>query len=205
MLRSMLLGATALLLVGCGGGEEYPVPAGQAASLLAGLSYSPAIAPMPVALRDVSVSFESLPGGNAVQWSFTKDGDDLGKIVATIEKSGEAASEVTVDYVDGAASDDKRGNAQIRAQLRGGVQQLLIEAVDSTLDGRQFDMALRDQVDSNITIAMMGSMMVSASDAMDKAAKKGSTGSRRTYGPKPVSSDPSGKAAPTTDLSRFSN
>ena len=204
MLRSLLLGATALLLVGCGGGEEYPVPAGQAASMLAGLSYSPAIAPMPVALQDVSVSFESLPGGNAVQWSFTKNGDDLGRIIATVEKSGEAASEVTVDYVEGTAS-DKGDNAQIRAQLRGGVQQLLIEAVDSTLDGRQFDMALRDQVDSNITIAMMGSMMVSASDAMDKAAKKGSTGSRRTYGPKPVSSDPSGKAAPTTDLSRFNN
>lgn len=204
MLRSMLLGATALLLVGCGGGEEYPVPAGQAASMLAGLSYSPAIAPMPVALQDVSVSFESLPGGNAVQWSFTKNGDDLGRIVATVEKSGEAASEVTVDYVEGNAS-DKGNYGQIRDQLRGGVQQLLIEAVDSTLDGRQFNMALRDQVDSNITIAMMGSMMVSASDAMDKAAKKGSTGSRRTYGPKPVSSDPSGKAAPTTDLSKFSN
>lgn len=204
MLRSLLLGATALLLVGCGGGEEYPVPAGQAASMLAGLSYSPAIAPMPVALQDVSVSFESLPGGNAVQWSFTKNGDDLGRIVATVEKSGEAASEVTVDYVEGNAS-DKGDYGQIRDQLRGGVQQLLIEAVDSTLDGRQFNMALRDQVDSNITIAMMGSMMVSASDAMDKAAKKGSTGSRRTYGPKPVSSDPSGKAAPTTDLSRFSN
>ena len=204
MLRSFLLGATALLLVGCGGGEEYPVPAGQAASMLAGLSYSPAIAPMPVALQDVSVSFESLPGGNAVQWSFTKNGDDLGRIVATVEKSGEAASEVTVDYVEGNAS-DKGDFGQIRDQLRGGVQQLLIEAVDSTLDGRQFNMALRDQVDSNITIAMMGSMMVSASDAMDKAAKKGSTGSRRTYGPKPVSSDPSGKAAPTTDLSRFSN
>ena len=204
MLRSLLLGATALLLVGCGGGEEYPVPAGQAASMLAGLSYSPAIAPMPVALQDVSVSFESLPGGNAVQWSFTKNGDDLGRIVATVEKSGEAASEVTVDYVEGNAS-DKGNYGQIRDQLRGGVQQLLIEAVDSTLDGRQFNMALRDQVDSNITIAMMGSMMVSASDAMDKAAKKGSTGSRRTYGPKPVSSDPSGKAAPTTDLSRFSN
>ena len=204
MLRSLLLGATALLLVGCGGGEEYPVPAGQAASMLAGLSYSPAIAPMPVALQDVSVIFESLPGGNAVQWSFTKNGDDLGRIVATVEKSGEAASEVTVDYVEGNAS-DKGDFGQIRDQLRGGVQQLLIEAVDSTLDGRQFNMALRDQVDSNITIAMMGSMMVSASDAMDKAAKKGSTGSRRTYGPKPVSSDPSGKAAPTTDLSRFSN
>lgn len=204
MLRSLLLGATALLLVGCGGGEEYPVPAGQAASMLAGLSYSPAIAPMPVALQDVSVSFESLPGGNAVQWSFTKNGDDLGRIVATVEKSGKAASEVTVDYVEGTAS-DKGDYGQIRDQLRGGVQQLLIEAIDSTLDGRQFDMALRDQVDSNITIAMMGSMMVSASDAMDKAAKKGSTGSRRTYGPKPVSSDPSGKAAPTTDLSRFSN
>ena len=204
MLRSLLLGATALLLVGCGGGEEYPVPAGQAASMLAGLSYSPAIAPMPVALQDVSVSFESLPGGNAVQWSFTKNGDDLGRIVATVEKSGKAASEVTVDYVEGTAS-DKGDYGQIRDQLRGGVQQLLIEAVDSTLDGRQFNMALRDQVDSNITIAMMGSMMVSASDAMDKAAKKGSTGSRRTYGPKPVSSDPSGKAAPTTDLSRFSN
>ncbi len=201
MLKSLLIGAAALLLTACGG-EKYPIPAAEATSMLAGLGSSPAVSPMPAALQEVIVGFESLPGGNAVQWSFTKDGQDLGKIVATVEPSGEAASEVTVDYVDGAAP-DSGPNGKIRDQLRRGVQQLLIEAVDSTLDRRQFDMALRDQVDANITIAMLGSMMVAASDAMDKAAAKQEREQEESQGPGDPVPSPSSATAPATDLSKF--
>ena len=203
MWKKLLTGATALLLAGCGG-EKYPISASEASSMLAGLSYSPATSPMPVALKDVEVGFESLPGGNAVQWSFTKEGDDLGKIVATVTPSGDTDSKVAIDYVDGSAA-DKGSHAKIRAQLRGGVQQLLVEAIDSTLDRRQYDMALHDQVDTNITIAMMGSMMVSASDAMDKAVAKQKRRRQDSQGSGASVPSPSSASQPSTDLSRFSN
>lgn len=202
-IRTFMLGAAALLLTACGG-EEYPVPASEAASLLAGLGNAPAVSPMPAALSDVVVNFESLPGGKAVQWSFTHNGDDLAKIVATVEPKGVSASIVTLDYVEGSAPDAKSNASKIRDQLRGGVRQLLLEAVDSTLDHRPFDMALRQQVDTNITVAMIGTMFQGASDGMDAAMARTDLHQQPSQSTT-SSSIPSPQEAskPTTDLSQF--
>ena len=200
--------AAALLLAACGGAEKYPVPAAEATSLLAGLGHSPAISPMPAALMDVDVGFESLPGGTAVRWSFTKDGDELGKIVATVEGDGAAASKVTVAYVDATTPAATPTIGKYRAQIEGGVRRLLVEAVDSTLDRRPFDMAFRAQVDSGITTAMVGTMFQEASDGMDKAmARQDRMDRERDSQPDYAIEQPQPQAAsqPSTDLRRFNN
>lgn len=203
--RMMFLGAAALLLAGCGG-EEYPVPAGEAASLLAGLGHTPAVSPMPVALEEVKVSFESLPGGNAVQWAFTHDGDELGQIVAMVEPSGEAASKVTVDYVEGSAPDGKLNNGKFRAQLKGGVKQLVVEAIDATLERRPFNTALRSQVDASITAALMGAVIDKTYSGINAAlAKQDRLDKERANAPNYVHERPVPQDAskPTSDLSKF--
>ena len=199
----MLIGATALLLAGCGGGEEYPVPASEAFSTLSGMSYTPVLSSMPPGLQNVSVSFETLPAENAVRWSYSHDGEDLAQIVATVDPSGDAASEVTIDYIEGSAPDGNWSNGKARRQIKSGVKRLVAEAVDAKMENREFDMALRDQVNTEVYVAMMGTMMTDASAAMDKVAKNPRTGPRRTHGPKKVFTDPYNKAAPTTDLSKF--
>lgn len=203
--RKMLVGAAVLMLAGCGGAEEYDVPAGEAASMLAGLSYSPALSPMPAAIESVQVYFESLPGGQSVQWSFSRGRDDLGRIVATVEPSGDTASKVKVDYVEG--SDHGGGTAgRLRKQIKDNVKQLVVEAVDSTLDRRPFDQALRAQVDARLTEAM-GPTKFSGVDASLEAevARRDRRDSERKSRPTPVRDAPSPHDAtrPATDLSRF--
>ena len=207
MTRKIVIAAAALLLAACGG-EKYAVPAAEATSMLAGLGTSPAITPMPAALSDVQVSFESLPGGNAVHWMFTLKGEDLGKIVATVEPDGEAGSTVAVGYVDPIMPVTSKTGSQYSAQIKGSVRQLLVEAVDSTLDRRPFDMALREQIDNAITIAMVGTMFQGASDGMNEAmARQDKVDRERDSQPDYSIEQPTTRDAsqPTSDLRRFNN
>ena len=204
--RLTLLAAAALSLSACGN-EEYPMPAAQAASALASLGYSPVLATMPAVLGKVRVSFESMPDGQSVQWSFNRGRDDLGRIVATVAPSGDKASKVTVDYVEG--SDHGGGTAgRLRQQLKINLRPLFVEAVDSTLDGHPFDEAVRAKVDAALTEGL-GPTMFSGVDAsldaeVERRRDREPNGpSRRFDGSR--KSTPQGPAQPTTDLSRFSN
>lgn len=203
MFRMTILGAAALLLVGCGKGE-YSMPAAEATSMLASLGYSPALATMPAALGKVQVSFESLPDGQSVQWSFRRGRDDLGRIVATVEPIGDTASKVKVDYVEG--TDHGGGTAgRIRKQLQVNLRPLFVEAVDSTLDRRPFDQAVRAEVDANLTEGLGPTMFSGVDASLDaEVAKRDRRDSERSN--RASSREvPSLQSAtqPTTDLSRF--
>ena len=202
--RKIAIATTALLLAACGGAEEYEISVGEAASMLAGMAHSPAIAPMPAMLREVNVAFETLPGGRSVQWIFYLKGNELGKIVATVEPDGDSASMLNLDYVDGAAP-VSRLNSDVRSQLSGNLRQLLLEAVDSSLERRPFNMALREQIEANITSAMVGSAFQGVSDKLDAeiaAGKWDSDAAPASDAPQP---DPKDATQPATDLSRFNN
>jgi hypothetical protein len=199
--------AAALFLASCGS-EEYPMPAAQATSMLASLGYSPALSTMPAALGKVQVSFESLPDGKSVQWSFQRGRDDLGHIVATVEPSGETASRVKVDYVEG--EDHGGGTAcRLRMQLKTNLKPLFAEAVDSTLDGRPFDEAVRTRVETALNDGL-GPTMFSGVDAsldeeVERRRQREPGGPSRRFDGSRKSSQSQSPTQPTTDLSRFSN
>lgn len=205
-IRMMILGASALLLSSCGS-EEYPMPAAQAGSMLSGLGYSPVLATMPTAIAKVQVSFESLPDGQSVQWSFRRGRDDLGRIIATVMPSGKTASTVKVDYVEG--EDHGGGTAgRLRMQLKTNLRPLFVEAVDSTLDGRPFDEAVRAKVETALNDGLGPTMFSGVDASLDEEVERRrdrepNGPSRRFDGSR--KSSPQGPAQPTTDLSRFNN
>ena len=199
-MRLMILGAAALLLGGCGG-ETYPVPASQAYATLAGVGTPEGLYPLPGGLYDVAVRFESLPTENSVQWLFSHEGDDLARIVAKVEPSGDSASNVSVEYVKGSAPDSKWRNGEVRKLLQTAVQQLVVEAVDSKLDNRPFDMALRANINATTTAMSAGSMMKDASSAMDKAMEEQEQRDRERQAE--ADANPHAKTQPTMDLSNY--
>lgn len=205
-LRLPLLCAAALMLSSCGS-DEYPMPAAQAGSMLASLGYSPVLATMPAPIAKVQVSFETLPDGQSVQWSFRRGRDDLGKIVATVMPSGDAASTAKVDYVEG---EDRGGGTagRLRKQIQTNLRPLFVEAVDSTLDGRPFDEAVRAKVDAALTEGLGPTMFSGVDASLDaEVAKRDKRDSNRPRRRSDSSGNPApqGAAQPSTDLSRFSN
>lgn len=206
MLRPLCVAVASLLLASCGGHERYAVPAAQASSQLAGLGTSPALSPMPAALSGVRVHFENLPDGNGVQWAFRNDdGEKLGSIVAKVEPDGESQSKVTVRYVEPGAPITSHTGKRYQTQLKDQIRQLLAEAVDSTLDGRPFDMEVRQQVELATLKEGFGGAIEEASRRMDQYStpspdERYSYDTGRQSSPPPQPSDAS---KPATDLSRF--
>ena len=125
-----ILGLAALLLASCGGGGEvYPVSSKQAYLELSSIGTPPAMDPLPGGLSPVSVTFEVIPGEKSVQWLFTYEGDDIGRVVAKGTPDG-ATSAASRPYVNGTAPDDNWRNAQARQLIEKQVQKLVVEAVD---------------------------------------------------------------------------
>ena len=81
-MRKFLIVASALLVSACGG-ETYPVAPTEAFLTLSNIGNPPGTSTLPGGLSPVNVSFESVPADNSVQWKFTHEGDDIGRIVAT--------------------------------------------------------------------------------------------------------------------------
>lgn len=199
-MRSILWGASALLLAGCGGGEKYPVPANEAFGLLSSVGLPKGLYPLPVGVHEVAVYFEPVPADNSVKWHFTHQGDDLATIFARVEPNGDKSSNVTVDYVEGIAPDGNWNNRQVRKLLRNEVQKLVVEAVDSKFDGRPFDADLRNKVTVATASASVGAMFKEVDASLDEEIE------RREQ----VERDREDRAAmipnnskPTTDLSNF--
>ncbi len=183
------------------------MPAAQATSLLSSLGYSPTLSTMPAAIAKVQVGFESMPDGQSVKWSFRRGRDDLGMIVATVQPSGDSASTVKVDYAEG--SDHGGGSAgRIRMQLKNNLKPLFVEAVDSTLDGRPFDEAVRAKVEAALTEGLGPTMFSGVDASLDAEVKRRSeretTNSGRPFDGSRKSS-PQSPTQPTSDLSRFNN
>ena len=199
-MRMIALGAAALLLAGCGG-EEYPVPASQAYSTLAGVGTPTGLYPMPVGLEDVAVWFESLPSQNAVQWHFSHEGDDLARIIAKVEPNGDNASNVSLQYVEGSAPDDNWRNGKVRRLIRNEVQKLVVEAVDSKMENRSFDMALRANVSAATAAASVGSMMKDVSKSMDEEVERRAQRERESE--TRAATNPGNATKPSMDLTKY--
>jgi hypothetical protein len=167
----MFVCIAALLLSACGG-ETYQVAPSEAFNSLSSIGTAPGMDPLPGGLYQVHASFESVPGDNAVRWSFTHDGEDIGQIIAKVDPDGATASKVTVYYVDGTAPDDHWRNGDARGLIKRQILRLAVEAVDAKLKNRPFDEDLKNDVALQVTTSSLGAMMGDASAAMDEAVKK---------------------------------
>ena len=200
-MRFFLLGASALLLAGCGG-EEYPVPAAEALATLESIGMPKGLYPLPIGLEEVSVDFASAPEHNSVKWTFSHGADDLATIFATVEPNGEASSNVRVSYVEGSAPDGNWRNGKVRGLLDRQVQRLVVEAVDAKFERRPFDTALRNKVDAETAAASMGALMNDVIASRDKHIASMEEAEREVDSRR-AASDPSDATKPMTDLSEY--
>ncbi len=199
-MRLILLGASALLLAGCGG-EEYPVPASEAFATLSSVGTPAGLYPLPVGVHEVAVNFESIPADNSVKWNFSHEGDDIATIIARVEPNGDNSSNVTVNYAEGTAPDENWHNGQVRRLLRNQVQQLVVEAVDSKFEGRPFDSDLRASVSAATASASVGAMMKDIDASLDAEIERREQRERqKEYR---VASNPNNATRPTMDLNKF--
>jgi hypothetical protein len=159
------------------------------------------LSPMPVGLEDVAVNFESLPSQNAVQWNYSHDGDDLAKFIAKVEPSGDSASIISLEYVEGSAPDGKWRNKQVRRLLRNEVQRLVIEAVDSKMESRSFDTALRADVSAKTAAASMGAIIGDVSKSMDAEVERRAQRDREDQARAEAYANTAAK--PSMDLSKY--
>lgn len=163
-----LIAAFALMLGGCGG-ETYPLAASDAYASLTSIGVPAGAEPLSV-MHEVSVDFEALPDDNSVRWTFSHEGDNLGAIVAHVDPSGDKASTITTDYVEGSSPDDKWRNGKMRGLIQGGSRQLIEEAIRSHFENRPFDHELRRSIDVAALQANLGTEFSDISKSMDKAA-----------------------------------
>lgn len=197
MRRMMLAMGLALALTACGG-EKYPLPAGQAYEALTSVG-ADGVSPLR-AMGDVSLNVDSTPADSSVRWRFTRDGAELGAIVATIEPDGDQASIVSTEYIEGSAPDDNR-NADMRGLIQGGMRQLIEESIRARFEGRPVNTELRKSLEIAAMQANIGGMMEDASASMEKAAKDFDDAKRESESR--AATNPYTKTAPMTDLSKF--
>jgi hypothetical protein len=202
-MRFILLGASALLLAGCGG-EEYPVPASEAFATLQSVGTPTGLYPLPIGVEDVSVNFSTVPEKNFVRWNFTHEGDDLGTIFAQVEPNGDNSSIVKVSYADGAAPDEKWRNGKVRGLLERQIQRLVVEAVDSKLEQRPFDTALRANVSAETAAASMGELFKEVTASRDEFIENEAQRERESESRR-AAYNPADAAKPMTDLSKYNN
>ena len=202
-MRLILLGATALLLAGCGG-EDYPVPATEAFDTLASVGTPKGLYPLPIGIEEVSVDFSTVPEKNFVKWSFSHDGDDLGTIFAEVKPKGDASSNVRVSYADGAAPDENWRNGKVRGLLKREVQKLVVEAVDAKFERRPFDTDLRARVSMATAAASMGAMMKQVDASLDAEIERREENKRESESRR-VAYKPADKSKPMTNLSKYNN
>ena len=168
-MRKTMFGILALLLSACGA-KNYPVAAEEAYASISTLG-SDTLEPLPGGLTPVDVSFESSPADNAVQWKFSHENDDIATIVAKIDPKGANSTDVTVYYAEGTAPSANWRNSEARALIKGQIIRLVNEAVDAKITKRPIDPELKTDVEMQVAMSSIGSIMQDASAEMDKAMK----------------------------------
>ena len=191
-----LIAAFALMLGGCGG-ETYPLAPSDAYASLTAIGVPADAEPLSV-MHDVSVDFEALPDDSSVRWTFSHDGDNLGAIVAHVDPSGDKASSITTDYVEGSSPDDKWRNGKMRDLIQGGSRQLIEEAIRSHFENRPFDHELRKSIDLAALQANLGTEFNDISKSMDKAAANFAEADRETESR--AATNPENATKPSVDL-----
>ena len=128
----------AALLAGCGGkGEVYDRPPEQIRDLLRTVEM-----PMYVfgSSAETDASVDASDPAKMV-WKITANGSNVMKVIASIAPEGDTKTRVDVE-IEGAQG-GKFGDVEERFKKAPGVKNMYLvtmrEAVDSTLDGRQFD------------------------------------------------------------------
>jgi hypothetical protein len=125
------------------------------------------LSPLPGALEPVTVGFDAQPADNKVEWKFYHEGDDLATIVATVTPNGDSKSTVELAYVEGTAPDDRWRNGQARRMIRSDVYRLVAEAVDSTLEGRPYDLAISQDVAASAMMKSTGALFDDVDKSLD--------------------------------------
>ena len=195
-MRKFAICMAALLVSACGG-ETYPVAPTEAFLTLSNIGNPPGTSVLPGGLSAMNVSFESVPADNSVQWKFTHDGDDIGRIIAQVTPDGDAASNIRVAYVDGSAPDEKWRNGQARRLIRDQLQRLFVEHVDATFEKRDFNQGLKNDVVMQVTTASMSAIMNDVSASMDAHIKKEKEAKNQS------NASPYAATKPSTDLSKY--
>ncbi|QNN64756.1 hypothetical protein H9L12_10915 [Sphingomonas rhizophila] len=198
MRKFVLIAALALGVAACGG-EKYPLPAAEAYASLTSVGVPHGARPLSP-LHNVSINVEQIPADSSVRWSFSKDGADLGAIIAKVDPDGESASVISTDYVDGTASGDDQNRMEV-GLIKGSQRQLIEEGIRAYFEKREFNSDLRKSLEMAAVHANIGGMMQEASASMDRAAKE--SNERRREAESEVARNPYTASAPTTDLSRF--
>lgn len=171
MHRAILLPALAavtLSLAGCGGVEEsYEVPVSDAWAKVSSTAYGAASFGVPVGLAgaDVRASFESFPGERTGYWKFSRKGKELGRLNVAVD-GDTASSTVSYNYARG---DVAAADQQAEKLVRQYAQPLIVEAIDSTIEGRARDEQMKRQADAQSTTAMMGQLFNDVDKSMNEA------------------------------------
>ena len=170
-MRAAFLTIFALALAGCGGTKEsYEVPVSDAWSKVSGAAYAAAGFGVPTGLlgADVRASFESFPGERTGYWKFTRKGKELGRLNVAVE-GDTSSSTVSYTYASGdVASDDQKAENLVRQYS----QPLIVEAIDSTIEGRARDEQLKRHADVQSTTVMMGQLFNEVDKSMDAAVAR---------------------------------
>ncbi|GAA3999083.1 hypothetical protein GCM10022211_06220 [Sphingomonas humi] len=161
------LGLLMLPMLSACGGEKYEVPVTTAYQTLTSVGTPTALAPITGAMGVVS-NFQATPDDSRVEWKFTKEGKDVGRIIAKATASGDAASKIQLWYEEGSAADEG-AISKARPLVRDKLKRVLWEAVDSRMDNRPADAALVQQIQIEVTASYAGEMMKQANSGFDAA------------------------------------
>lgn len=198
-MRKLLLLSVAVLALAACGGEKYPVPAADAYASLTSIGVPNGARPLAV-MSNVAITVEQIPADSAVRWQFSKDGADLGAIVARVDPDGDAASVVSTDYIEGAASDAEENRMESNL-IQGGQRQLIEEGIRAHFEKRPFNTELRKSIEVAALQANIGGVMKDVSASMDaEIARRDDR--EREYSSE-AARNPYKATAPSTDLSRF--
>ena len=170
-MRVALLSIIAVALAGCGGAKEsYEVPVSDAWSKVSGAAYAAAGFGVPSGLlgADVRASFESFPGERTGYWKFTRAGKELGRLNVAVE-GDDSSSSVSYSYAGG---DVAAADQQAEKLVRQYAQPLIVEAIDSTIEGRARDEQMKRHADAQSTTAMMGQLFADVDKSMQGAVKR---------------------------------
>ncbi|WP_309602292.1 hypothetical protein [Sphingomonas sp.] len=149
-----------LLLAACGKGEVYDRPLDQVRDLLRTVE-------MPMYVFGSSADTDAIIDSSdpaRIVWKIKANGSNVMKVIATIEPEGEARTRVNVE-IEG-SNEGKYGDVEGRFKQLPGLKNMYLvtmkEAVDSTLDGRRFDITVTYP-------AMMAATMANAKQLFPKS------------------------------------
>ena len=140
-----------VLLAACGTGEVYDRPPDQVRDLLRTVE-------MPLYVFGSSADTDAVidtSDPTRIVWKIKANGSNVMSVIATVEPEGETKTRVNVE-VEG-SKEGKFGDVEARFKKLPGIKNMYLvtmrEAVDSTLDGRRFDITVTYPAMMSATLA----------------------------------------------------